>query len=179
VSARLASGGPIYTHKAVFPVEGVLRIGADEIVFDPSRDLAILDEHKSFFPYRTRWQWGTFAMHTPDGLVGANFADHEMMPGDAEESCVWTPSACEPLADIRFVQRGSEPLSAWHVSSGDGRLDVTFEPEGRKQERRNFGIAAINYFQLCGHFTGTLRSNDQSYAVDHVYGVCERMRARF
>jgi len=177
VSSRLP-GGAMYTHKAIFPAEGVLRVGDDEIVFDGSRNLAIIDEHKSFFPYRTKWLWGTFAMVTDDGLVGANFADRPSVPGEEEESCLWTPSASEALADIRFEPQSAAPLAPWHIHSRDGRFDVTFEPEGRKLVRHQLGVAAIDYFQMFGHYRGTVRGADRTYDVKGIHGVCESMRAR-
>jgi Protein of unknown function (DUF2804) len=174
VSSRLP-GGKMYTHKALFPAEGVLRAGDAEFVFDPSRDLAILDEHKSLFPYRTTWLWGTFGTRVADGLLGANFVARPAVPGGEEESCVWTPQACEPLTDIVFEQRKpGDPLSAWHVSSRDGRLDVTFEPEGRKDVKHQLAVFAIDYFQLFGRYRGTVGR----YQVDSVHGVCESFRAR-
>ena len=51
----------LYTHKALFPVSGAYVVGDRSYIFDPARDLAIIDEHKSFFPYVTRWLWGTLA----------------------------------------------------------------------------------------------------------------------
>jgi len=179
VSARMP-GGKLYTHKAVFPAEGVLRVSGKDIVFDPRRDLAILDEHKSFFPYRTVWLWGTFAFPAGDaGPAGANFVRRPSLPGQEEESCIWTPGACEPLADVAFRRQSESPLSPWSVSSADGRLDVTFTPEGRKDVRHQLGLFAIDYFQLFGHYHGTLRGLDGTpYPVDAVHGVCESFRAR-
>ncbi|MCL2420152.1 MAG: DUF2804 domain-containing protein, partial [Conexibacteraceae bacterium] len=57
VSSRLP-GGKLYTHKALFPVSGTYSVGGANVEFDPARDLAVIDEHKSFFPYRTDWLWG-------------------------------------------------------------------------------------------------------------------------
>ena len=177
VSSRLP-GGRMYTHKAIFPVEGVLRVGDAEIVFDGTRNLAILDEHKSYFSYRTTWLWGTFAMHASDGLAGANFAYRPAIPGNEEESCIWIPGACEPLAEITFEPTSTDPLAPWNITSRDGRLDVVFEPEGRKQVQHQFGIVAIDYFQMYGRYRGILRGADRIYQVDNVHGVCESMRAR-
>jgi hypothetical protein len=177
VSARIP-GGAMYTHKAIFPLAGALRVGDDEIVFDQSRDLAILDEHKSFFPYRTRWLWGTFGVVTPDGLAGANFVERPAIPGEDDESCIWTPHACEPLAEVRFEPESDDPLAPWHIASRDGRLDVTFEPHGRMPVRHQFGVVAIDYFQMYGDYRGCLRGADRSYDIEGVHGVCESMRAR-
>jgi hypothetical protein len=177
VSSRIPAGR-IYTHKAIFPAAGSLRIGDEKIDFDGARDLAILDEHKSFLPYQTRWLWGTFALPAGQGLIGANFAARPAVPGEEEESCIWTREACEPLAEITFGHSAADPLAPWHISSRDGRLEVTFEPEGRKQVRRQLGAVAIDYFQLFGHYRGNLRGAAQNYPIDGVHGVCESMQAR-
>jgi hypothetical protein len=185
VSARLpgrGSGGRMFTHKAVFPVEGALRVGDREIVFDGARDLAILDEHKSLLPYRTDWLWGTFALPAADGRavpVGANFAARPGLPGEADESCLWTAHGCEPLTGVDFGQGPPDPGSARRVASRDGRLDVVFEPEGRKRVRHQLGLFAIDYFQAFGRYHGTLRgAAGEEYAVSGVHGVFESMRAR-
>lgn len=177
VSSRLP-GGAMYTNKAIFPASGWLRVGDREITFDPARDFAILDEHKSFLPYRTSWVWGTFAQHSPAGVIGANFADRPELPGEQEESCLWTPTAAEELAAITFVPSGSGERAPWRISSADGRLDVTFTPDGRKDVKHQLVVASIDYFQMYGRYTGTIRSLDgTTYDVD-VQGVCESMRMR-
>ncbi|HYK70569.1 MAG TPA: DUF2804 family protein [Streptosporangiaceae bacterium] len=177
VSSRLP-GGRMFTHKAIFPAEGVLRVGDRKIAFDGTRDLAIIDEHKSMLPYRTTWLWGTFALRAANGIVGANVVDRPEVPGQEEESCLWTPGRCEQLADIEFEQQPGGATAPWHIFSRDGRLDVTFEPEGRKQVRHQLGIFAIDYFQLFGHYRGTLRGADRAHQVQGAHGVCESMNAR-
>jgi hypothetical protein len=179
VASRLPGGGRMYTHKAVFPVGGLLRVGSTEYVFDAGRDLAILDEHRSLLPYRTRWLWGTFALPADGGPVGANFADRAELPGEPEESAIWAPGACEPLGEISFApERPGDPAAPWRIASRDGRLDVVFEPEGRKEVRHQFGLLAIDYFQMYGRYRGLLRAGGGEYRIDGVHGVCESMRAR-
>jgi hypothetical protein len=177
VSSRLP-GGALYTHKRLFPASGAIRVGATEFVFDPSRDLAILDEHKSFLPYRTRWLWGTFARIAAEGPVGANFVSRPELPGQPRESCVWTPGTVEPLDELSFAPESTDPLSPWHIWSSDGLLDVRFEPDGRKQVKHQLLLAAIDYFQLFGRYTGTIIGTDRTYSVRDVHGVCESMLAR-
>lgn len=171
-------GGAMYTHKLVLPASGLLQVGDRAYRFDPNRDLAILDEHHTFLPYRTRWVWGTFAQRTPDGIVGANFARRPTAPGSEEESCLWLPGPdgprAEPLDDITFTPQSAGPLARWRITSADGRLDVTFEPNGRKAVKHQMVAASIDYFQLYGTYTGTVGGRD----VRSVHGVCESMRAR-
>jgi hypothetical protein len=174
VSSRLP-GGKLYTHKALFPVSGTYTAGDTQVEFDPARDLAIIDEHKSFFPYRTDWLWGTVAWQADGAPRGANFARRPGVSGQEEESCLWTPAACEPLSDITFTP-GND---SWTVTSADGRLDLRFTPEGRKDVKVQLGIVALDYYQLFGTYTGTLRSLDgTAYQVPAAHGVCESFRAR-
>jgi hypothetical protein len=173
VSSRLPNGR-MYTNKVIFPVDGELRVGERMYAFDTGRDAAILDEHKSVLPYRTRWTWGTFAVRTTNGLIGANFADRPELPGEEEESCIWTTSGVEPLADVTFDQKQSD----WDITSADGRLTVTFTPEGRKDVRHQLGVFAIDYFQEYGVYSGSLRTGDTTVTLEGVHGVCERMNAR-
>lgn len=177
VSAPLP-GGDIYTHKVIYPASGVLRRGDTEFTFDGSRDFAILDEHKSFLPYRTKWMWGTFAARDGDGIVGSNFCERAISPGAEDESCLWTPHAAEELSGVVFERESGDPLSPWRARSADGGLDVRFEPAGRKEVRHQLGLFAIDYFQLFGTWSGTLRGADREYSVDQAHGVCESMNAR-
>ncbi|MEY9930140.1 hypothetical protein ABH926_004782 [Catenulispora sp. GP43] len=178
VSSRLP-GGQMYTHKALYPVSGTLRFGDTSVAFSPDRDLAVLDEHRSLLPYRTRWVWGTFAMPTEEGPAGANFVNRPEVPGQPEESCLWTPGACEALADVRFHKQGGDPNAPWLITSADGRLDVVFTPEGRKTVKRHLGVVAIDYFQMFGRYAGTVRAEDGTVTVvKDVHGVCESMDAR-
>lgn len=167
-------GGSMYTHKVAYSASGTVTVGDRTYTFDPTRDLAVLDEHRTILPYRTNWLWGTFAGMTPDGVIGANFAERPIVPGTDEESALWTPGACEPLADITFKQETSDPLSPWKITSADGRLDVTFTPEDRKGVKHQLVVASIDYWQLVGTYTGTVAG----YEVKDVRGVCESMCAR-
>jgi hypothetical protein len=179
VSQPLRPRGEMYTHKLVFPVSGTLTVGDRTYVFEAERDLVILDEHKTFLPYRTHWLWGTFATSTPDGIVGANFCERPDAPGTPGESCLWVPDAdkvatCVPLDPVAFVAESDEPLARWHGFSSDGALDVTFTPDGRKDVKHQLGVLAIDYWQLYGTWSGAVGDR----RVEAVRGVMEKMDAR-
>ena len=177
VSSRLP-GGTLYTTKALYPVAGELHVGGETVVFDPARDLAILDEHRSALPYRTRWTWGTFGLRADGGApIGANFATRPSVPGGEDESGIWSTTECEPLTGVLFVPAG-DPTGPWRVASDDGRLDVEFRPDGRKGVRHQLGVFSIDYWQAFGRYHGTLRADGRAYTIDGVPGVLEQMRAR-
>jgi len=178
VSARMPDGGTMYTNKIVYPVSGVIVCGERRYVFNPKKDFAILDEHKSRLPYRTDWTWGTFAMPVTGGITGANLAIRPALEGEQEECCIWTPTAAEPLADVSFTPLGDDDLSPWHIASEDGRVDVTFTPEGHKAVNQNLLVAQIEYAQWYGHYDGILQGADKAWSVKGVPGVVEKMHAR-
>jgi hypothetical protein len=180
VSAPLPGGRgtALYTNKVVYPAWGSVEVGGRVYRFDPARDFAMLDEHKSHLPYRTTWTWGTFAMPVAGGYMGANFASRPQLQGQEEESCLWTPTAAEPLASISFDRLGPGELAPWRVWSADGRLEATFAPEGAKDVRQQFGLASISYWQRFGLYRGVLRGEHRTEEFEGVHGVLEGMRAR-
>ncbi|WP_027478953.1 DUF2804 domain-containing protein [Gryllotalpicola ginsengisoli] len=179
VSARLGGGGTMYTHKAVFPASGTLTVGGHEYRFDPQRDFAILDEHRSELPYRSTWTWGTFAQRCADGsIAAANFCARPQPDGEEEESGLWLDGRAEPLSDVTFEPASDDPLAPIAVRSADGRLDVEFVPEGRKGVRQNFGVVAVRYHQLFGAYRGRIGAGEAARSIDGAHGVVERMLMR-
>ena len=185
------SAAAMFTYKQVFPAFGRLEIDGQEVDFSPDRDFAIIDEHRTHLPYRADWDWGTFAVRTPTGILGANFAARQQAAGAEEESCIWTPGTdgteaqCEPLAHVTFSAMpsggnvASDQLTPARVTSADGRLELVFTPLGRKSARHRLVVASIDYFQLCGTYRGLVRSLDgTSHDLVDVPGVLERMHAR-
>jgi hypothetical protein len=176
---RTPSAPAMFTYKEIFPAEGELTIAGHRVVFDPARDVAILDEHRSHLPYRTDWTWGTFALQTGSGIVGANFATRPQPNGAEDESCIWTPQACEALTGVTFNPLAPGRMAPTRVISFDGRLDLVFTPQGRKDATPQLLVASMDYFQQCGTYQGTVRGLDGTeYPIDDVPGVLERMHAR-
>jgi len=177
VVSSLMPGGAIYTNKLVYPASGYILCGDKRYEFDPKRDCAILDEHKSHLPYHTDWDWSTFAWQVDGHIIGANLISRPSLPGQEEESCIWTPTQAQPLSDITFTQTGDD-LSPWSMVSADGRVNVVFNPQGHKDHNLNAGLVAMEYAQWFGHYNGTISDGVTVWPVENVPGVCERMHAR-
>lgn len=178
VSARLPQGGSMYTNKIIYAASGYMQCGDRRYDFDPQIDIAILDEHKSHLPYHTTWTWGTFALPTDGNFVGANFAIRPQYENEEEESGLWTPDGVEPLRDITFSPTGTAEKDAWHIFSADKRLDVLFKPEGHKAVKHNALIVGIDYAQMFGTYSGTIKGRSKTWNFEGIHGVCERMDMR-
>lgn len=176
--SELLPRGAMYTWKQIFPVSGRLRIGEEWIEFDPSRDLAIIDEHRSSLPYVTDWTWGTFGFRGDGGIVGANVVGRNERPDQQHESAVWAQGTCEPLGDVVFTATGESPLAPWMITSSDGALEVQFTPRRRKPWELNAGIIAVDYQMMYGSYRGVLRTGQRTHEVLDVHGPFEVMHAR-
>ncbi|BBY53206.1 DUF2804 family protein [Mycobacterium koreense] len=180
ISAKITPSIDYYTFKQPFPVQGTLTLGEHRYRFDPERDFAIIDENRSHFPYSTSWTWGTFATRAAGGIVGSSFVDRAEFSDADDESSNWVPGQVEPLAGIEFDCGFSDPAPPGRVRDRDGRLDVTFTPDWRKDVKVNLLAAAIDYTQLSGTYCGTVTSlAGETVRFDAVPGVLERMRTRF
>jgi hypothetical protein len=182
VAAPVRPRHAMYTHKAPMPVSGQLSIGNTEARFDPKRDLANLDEHRALYPYRTSWRWMTFAAFDAAGrIVGANLSDHMMKDEERlNENCTWVDGRIAHLGRVDFELDRARPLAPWRIRARDGRVDLRFAPEAVKYEKRQFGVAAIDYFQVCGTFAGHVADPAGARReVSDVYGVCEKLDTRF
>lgn len=171
-------GGSMFTYKTAYRVGGTVEVGGRRFDFDPTRDVAILDEHRSWFPYRTEWTWGTFAARSDGDVVGANLARHRAPAGAVGESCLWAPGQLVTLPSAELIREGDEDLAPWRMTAPDGAVDLRFEPVHRHPVRHRLGVFEVDYSMWYGRYSGSITVADRRYEVDRAHGVCEHMRGR-
>lgn len=166
-----------YTHKAPLRLEGTIRIGAREFHFDPDRDLANLDEQKTFYPYKSDWRWGCFGTRTQGREVMVNFVN-QMTPLDMQgEDALWVDGRLSLLARPEIVQvRPGE----FRIEDPEGRLKLRFQSHGAKVEKLNLGPVTMDYEQAYGPYSGeVVTDSGERLLIDGAFGALERMDARF
>ena len=168
-----------YTHKSPLHLEGTLAIGDETYSFDPARDLANLDEHRTFFPYRSRWLWGSFATHTRQGHeVMINFIDPMTPKGQPGEDALWVDGKLTLIEPPVFIEL-PEP-GAFLVKDSGGNIRLRFTPSGSKAEKINYGLISMDYEQYFGAYEGEIvDKNGFVHRIEEAFGALERMAARF
>jgi hypothetical protein len=173
---------PLYTHKAASPVEGRVMLGDKEIKLDPAKDIGLMDVQKTFYPYRTFWNWATFGGHDASGRLIAMNACENFITCDDEynENCTWVDGRITPLGAARFEFNKADLMKPWRVkTSGDG-LDLTFKPEGERVGKVNLGVVMSDFHQPFGPFSGEMPGPGGSKVeVKDMFGLCEWHLARF
>ena len=171
----LGKNRPFYTHKVPCPIEGELLIGDRQVVFDPKRDLALVDVHKAYYPMHTIWRWGTFAGYLPDGrIVGANLT-HNVIKDDetSNENALWLGDKIERLSAARF-EIPDNPMDDWKVSTTDGRVSLSLHPEGIRKALTRIGPVKSQYLQPFGKYSGVMvTAEGERLDIDGMFGPGE------
>ena len=166
---------PFFTHKSACPVEGEVRIGTRRLDLKPDRDVALLDYHRTYFPYRTHWEWATCAGFDKRGkLIGVNLTKGIISRDDLfNENGVWYGNTLTPVGRVDF-RIPNDPKDLWHMKTDDGAVDLTFKPQGQRMERIRVGPLTSSYTQPFGLFSGKLRDGEgMVHTVEDMFGIAE------
>lgn len=156
------------TQKTVLlPAEGDLRTGNAR--FAVRGALAGVDYTHGLFARETAWRWA-FAM---GGRVAFNFSEG-FLQGQGE-NVAWIDGEPRAAGAVRFEFTGSDPLAPWRIRSEDGRVDLTFQPEGYRAQSVDLIAILSKYVQPFGTFSGRL----DGVAIEAIPGVTEDHTARW
>ena len=172
----------VYTHKAPMGVSGALEVDGVHFDWEPGRDTANMDEHKAVYPYHSKWYWGSFAGRDDSGrCFGVNLADQMFCDQETNnENCLWLGDRLVGLGRIMYDVDVADPFKAWKIRDGGGQVDLEFRPQGRFVKRARLVVAGIDYYQMFGTWHGSVMAPDEERRpVDGLFGVAERMDARF
>lgn len=170
---------PFYTHKAPLAAEGEIRVGDRSYRLEPDRDVALLDEQKTFYPWRWFWRWATLAGTSTCGKRIAVNACHNVLDDVADpartENGVWVDGRLVRTGPVRFRFDPDAPEQPWRITGDAGALDLTFSPEGVRVGDHRVGGLGSRFRQPWGTFRGCIpdgRGGRLELLTGH--GVCEQ-----
>lgn len=169
----------LYSHKAMMPFDGSLRIGVEEVGLDPDRSFLILDDHHGEYPRPLRYDWLTGVRRGPDGRVeGFNLTDNQVRdPEVFNENAIWLGPEVHRLPAIS-IDRPQGPWGPWHAHDRRGSVDVRFTPTVRSSLHVGPRRSLAEYYAPYGWFEGTIEAEGASLAVDGFFGVGEQKLIR-
>ncbi|MDT8991698.1 DUF2804 domain-containing protein [Curvibacter sp. APW13] len=153
-------------------VHGQLQVDGRSISLDDA--WGSFDYSNGLLARETQWRWAS--AHA----AGMGFNLQEGYFG-AQENVLWLQGQPIRLGAARFEFDPAQPLQPWHIRTEDGLLDLRFQPEGARQERKNLIVAASYYIQPVGTFHGQVRSAPDVPAVSVVglLGVTEDHQSKW
>jgi hypothetical protein len=181
VSLPFAKDVGMYSHKGMFPIEGSLEIGDETHTLRASDSLALMDDHKGYYPYVMRWDWVTSAAHVGGRAIGFNLTRNQCRdPEQFNENCVWIDDRVARLPAVTFErEKPREPGERWRIRDAEGRVDVAFEPSVPGDVRVNALIVESRYRGPFGTFYGTLEAEGfERISIDGMFGMGEEFWLR-
>jgi hypothetical protein len=179
--SRAGYDGWVYTQKAAgLFAEGGLEIKGKKWIIAPETVLASYDWSAGFMRRETCWNWACFAGYLTDGrTVGLNLAAGVNETG-VTENAFWLDGKLIKLDSALFEFDRDQPSLPWRVKTSDGRLDLTFVPEGLRKEKINAFFIASNFKQVFGEFKGTfIDDSGEQMQIECVSGFMEDHYAKW
>lgn len=148
-----------------------------------SHDLAALgamgnhDFSCGYMRPETYWNWACLSGHAThaDGsrqALGLNLSCGVNETSDSE-NCLWLDGRLTPVAGCHFTFDAADPLAPWHVRSGDGRVDLRFQPLGMHREALQLPGLSTHFRQVFGLFEGEVRPGHETLRVNAQAGFME------
>jgi hypothetical protein len=182
VSLPFAGDVGMYSHKGMFPVEGELVIGDETHALAPGGALALMDDHKGYYPYVMKWDWVTSATHDARGrALGFNLTRNQCRdPERFNENCAWVDDRIGRLPAVGFArEHPREEGERWRIRDREGRVDVVFEPTVPGDVAINALVVESRYRGPFGRLTGRLEPEGlEPIAVDGWFGMGEEFWLR-
>ena len=161
-----------FTQKTVLmPAEGQIRAGNS--TFPVDGELAGIDQTHGYLARDTAWRWAFALGRAGARPVAFNFSEG-FLQGEGENA-VWIDGEPRAAGPVAFTFTGSEPLAPWRIRSEDGRVDLTFTPEGYRAQTIDLKVISSRYLQPFGTFSGRING----LAIEALPGVTEDHAARW
>ena len=154
------------TQKTVLvPAEGEVRAG--NIRFPVQGQLAGLDYTHGLLARETAWRWAFASGRAFGRPIAFNFSEG-FLEGEGENA-VWIDGEPHGVGPVHFTFQPDAPQAPWRVQSDDGRVDLTFQPEGHRAQTVDLKLISSRYLQPFGTWSGTLNG----VAFEGLPGVAE------
>lgn len=171
--------GWTYANKvAGLPVAGTIQ--SELGTFDLS-SLDAMGHHDFSAGYMRRetfWNWACFSARVGGHALGLNVSCG-VNETSYSENCLWLNGALIPVGLAQFSFDRNDPDSTWRVQTHDGAVQLVFTPAGVHSERLNLGVFASRFLQYFGQFSGTVRCNGETIAINDVWGFVEDQYAKW
>ncbi len=181
VSLPFAGAVGMYSCKGLFPVSGELEVDGQLHRLTPADSLALLDDHKGYYPYVMEWDWVTSATFVDGTGCGFNLTRNQCRePARYHENCAWTGDQVGRLPAVTFTRDHSgQPGERWHIRDADGRVDLAFEPSVPGEVKVNALVVKSQYRGPFGSFHGRLEpAGLPPLVVDGWFGMGEQFWLR-
>ena len=163
------------------PAQGFFSIGKKKHEFDPKESFACLDFGRGVWPYRTRWNWGSFSGYSGKDIVGANLgAQWTEGTGITENALCINGKLTKIKENVLFEYDRNDFMKPWVIrTEHSDSVNLVFSPFFERQASFGMLVAASSTHQLFGRYSGTVKAGRKKIVIDKITGWAEDYRARW
>lgn len=177
---RTGINGWTYANKvAGVAVQGELQWNNQEYSLAQLNACGHHDFSAGYMRRETFWNWACLSGTVEGHMFGFNLSCGVNETSETE-NCLWLDGKLSKLHTINFDYNQNDLQQAWHITSNDGSVKLTFTPEGNHQEKLNLGLFASNFNQLFGRFNGSITlQSGAALTLKDQYGFVEEQFAKW
>lgn len=127
---------------------------------------------------QTNWYWAAFSGILPDETtIGANIAAL-VNESFYNENAFWVNHQRTRSYQCIFDFDAQNPYAPWYIRNEADTINITFMPEGERNENINAFLLKTAFRQFVGKFSGTLKPEKGPVVkFENIYGFTEYHRA--
>ncbi len=169
-----------YTIKeAGLGVGGAIALKGKRYEIKTGSPAGVIDYTVGYPGHMTFWNWASGSgMDKAGKTIGFNFSLGINETGFSENA-FWINGRMVKIDLVNFIYDDLHILSPWRIVSSDGRVKLTFHPEGERASNLNLGLIASYFHQLFGSFTGTLSDGKNTYTIKSSAGFTEEHESKW
>jgi hypothetical protein len=180
IVTRAGLKGFSYTHKETcLTVDGNIRVGDKIYTLTPDKPAGVADYTLGYLGRKTFWNWASGSGLDSKGReIGFNFSQGINETGQTE-NVFWVNGKMIKTDLVQFGYDDLHLLSQWKITSNDGKVNLTFQPDSERKAKLNMGFIASYFHQPFGSFKGELSDGKTTYTLQSVWGFTEEHESKW
>jgi len=179
-TSRVGLDGFNYTHKeAAIPVFGNITFGGKRTEIIENKSSGVADYTFGYLARHTFWNWASGGGFDAAGnRIGFNLVQGVNETGFTE-NVFWIKGRMIKTDVIDFQYSDLNLLKEWKIVSNDGKVNLSFHPEGERAASINIGVIASRFHQPFGRFEGILSDGGEKWELKNAAGFTEEHYAKW
>jgi len=159
---------------------GRATVGSEEFLFAGNDSQAVLDWGRGVWTYKNTWYWSSLSGLVDGHKIGFNLGYGFGDTSKATENMLFLDGKAYKTGRVMFIIPKNEKgkfdyLSMWRFTSGDEKVELTFEPILDRCDNTDALIIKSLQHQVFGRFSGRLVFDEQIIEITDLLGFAERV----
>ena len=184
VSIPFGENRPVYSQKDFFKASGKLTVNGEELSADEDT-VAILDDHRGFYPRKMHFDWATTLGRQLNGnkeYFALNLTQNQSVnPFDFNENLIWREGRTDLLPPVIFERNISTKKGlkkgekcVWSVSDKYDMVRAELALDDAFRMEIHAAVVKIEYYIVFGVLSGYVRDEDgNKLSLDGLVGMGE------